>query len=105
MQKTLDSLLIGCAEEPLVTPARASRRSRIYSALIREAEKRGPLRPLSESVQGGYAICDWEKLVRHLPDGEVKNHCTICPARVVAETFENISVPWSGCPYRKLHAK
>ncbi len=50
--------------------------------MIRELEKNAPLRPLSPSVEAGYAICFWEKLVRHVPDGEAGNPCTICRARV-----------------------
>lgn len=105
MQKTLDSLLADCGEESLMTPAPASLRSRIYSALVREVEKSAPLRPLSATVQAGYAICAWENLTRHLPHGEASNHCTICPARVLAETVDSISIPWSGCPYHKLHSR
>jgi hypothetical protein len=105
MQKTVDSLFASCAEEPPVTSAPASLRSRIYSAVVREAEQSVPLRPLTATVQAGYAICDWEKLMKHMRNGEVKNHCTVCPARVVAETFDRISMPWPGCPYRKLHSK
>ena len=88
-----------------MTPAPASLRSRIYSALVREVEKSAPLRPLSATVQAGYAICAWENLTRHLPHGEASNHCRICPARVLAETVDSISIPWSGCPYHKLHSR
>lgn len=86
-------------------PAPAALRSRIYSALIREVEKSIPLRPLSETEAAGFAICDWEKVTRHLPGGETRNHCTLCHARVVAETFDGLSMPWNGCPYHKLHSK
>ena len=105
MQKKLDAFLESCKEDLVTSPTPASLRSRIYSAVVQEAEKNAPLRPLSASVQAGYAICDWENLTRHLPQGEVRNHCRICHARIVAENFDNISMPWFGCPYHRLHSK
>lgn len=89
--------------DPVLAPA--ALRSRIYSALIREVEKSIPLRSLFETEAAGFAICDWEKLTRHLPGGETRNHCAFCHARVVAETFDGLSMPWSGCPYHRLHSK
>ena len=105
MLKKLESLLAGADEESSLTPAPAALRSRIYSAVVREAQKQSPLRPLSGSMQSGYAICAWENLVRHLPGGETKNHCALCPARKVAEASDRLSIPWSGCPYRELHCR
>ncbi len=103
MLKTLDSLLAAAEQESLVTSAPAALRSRIYSAVIREAQKRSPLRPLTASMQSGYTICTWENLIRRLPGGETKNHCTLCPARKLAEASDSLSIPWSGCPYREFH--
>lgn len=105
MEKKLDDLFAEGREAPSDTTAPASLRSRIYSAVIREAEKSAPLRPVSESEEAGYAICAWERMTRHLPGGETRNHCKICHARVVAETFDSVSMPWQGCPYHKLHSR
>ena len=105
MEIKLDHLFAELSDSPDTTPAPASLTSRIYSTMVREAAKSIPLRPLSESQNAGYAICDWERLTRHVPGGESRNHCTICHARVLAETFDSVSMPWHGCPYHKLHSR
>ena len=105
MEIKLDDLFAELSDSPDITPAPASLRSHIYSAMVREAARSIPLRPLSESQNAGYAICDWERLTRHVPGGESRNHCTICHARVLAETFDSVSMPWPGCPYHKLHSR
>ena len=104
MKKPVDTFLNDCRDDSPMIPAPAALRSRLYTALIREIETAAPLRPLAESAQAGYAICDWENLTRHLPRGESRNHCIICHARVLAETFDSIAMPWAGCPYHKLHS-
>ncbi len=105
MRTKVETLLEDYKSDDRVTPTPASLRSRLYTALIRDIEKTAPLRPLAETVQAGFAICDWEKLTRHLPNGETRNHCTFCHARVLAETFDSIAMPWAGCPYHKLHSR
>ncbi len=105
MQKTVESLLEDYEDESRITPAPASFRSRLYTSLIHEAQRSAPLRPLSATADAGYAICEWENLTRHLPRGEVTNHCTVCHARVFAEIFDSLAMPWDGCPYHKLHSR
>lgn len=105
MRKPVEEFLADFADSSLSTSAPASFRSRLYTALVREVETTAPLRPLTETADAGFDLCDWENLTRHLPNGESRNHCILCHARVLAETFDSISMPWAGCPYHKLHAR
>jgi hypothetical protein len=76
-------------------------KSRIYSALVREAQAQGPLCTLTESQAAGRGLCVFEGLVSILPATGVqqKNPCAVCHARVLAEHFENAPIYWPNCPY------
>ena len=76
-------------------------KSRIYSALMREAATSGPLRPLGACEQAGHALCVWEKLARAATAGALDevNYCRVCHARVLGERIERAPLAWHGCPY------
>ena len=81
-------------------PARL--KSRLYSALIREQQKNGPLMGLKETEAAGHELCAWERLMRSAPIGERGQqffHCQTCHARLLAEHFERVCVSWTNCPY------
>ncbi|MEO8724682.1 MAG: hypothetical protein ABI383_01040 [Acidobacteriaceae bacterium] len=80
-------------------------KSRIYSALMRQAASAGPLRSLAETKAEGHGLCLWEELVRisPLPAGYKRlNLCHLCHARVLGEAMENAPLPWKDCPYAKF---
>ncbi len=79
-----------------------SLKARLYSALIHEQQKSGPLASLDETVAAGYGICVFEKLVQIAPlDKEAKSRffCQVCHARVLAEVFDRPPIYWPQCPY------
>ena len=81
-------------------PARL--RARLYSALVRQQVRTGPLMGLTETNARGHQLCVFEQLVRIAPVGEKAkslNICRVCHARVLAEHIENAPIYWSGCPY------
>ncbi len=91
-------------EDATVTaPARL--KSRIYSALVKESQKKSPLRALSETRKAGYQLCYWEKILQVMPGAGSVNHCRICHARLLAEFIETAPLPWSGCPYAQFHKR
>lgn len=82
--------------------APSSLKARLYSALVREQQKTGPLARLDDTVFAGYGICVFEKLVQISPVTEqAKSHffCQVCHARVLGETFEQAPIYWAHCPY------
>jgi hypothetical protein len=84
-------------------PARL--KAKVYSALLREQAKTGPLMSLRASKSGGRALCVFEELVCIAPLGESaksRNICRVCHARLLAESMENAPIYWSGCPYVEL---
>ena len=88
------------ALRPERSPARL--KSRIFSALIAEQQKTGPLMSLAQADADSEKLCLFEDLVRRAPVGETakaKNPCSICHARVLAENVENAPIYWPGCPY------
>ena len=85
--------------EDLRAPSRL--KSRIYSALLEQQRKDGPLLSLSEVKAHGRKLCVFEELVQIAPVGEVikqPNFCRVCHARILAENIENAPVYWPGCP-------
>jgi hypothetical protein len=85
-----------------VDKAPATLKSRVYSALIREQQKSGPLKSLSESEASGYELCAWENLMAAAPIGKKAHrlfHCHACHARLLAEHFESPPIAWAHCPY------
>ena len=83
-------------------PAPSHLKANIYSALVRRQQESGPLLSLSETKLAARGLCVFEKLVQILPVGERAksfNCCSICHARVLAETMENAPIYWGNCPY------
>lgn len=86
--------------EELRAPARL--KSRVYSALMRQAAQSGPLRSLPETKAHGRGLCVFETLVTIAPAGAGAaslNYCRICHARILGEQFENAPIFWRNCPY------
>ena len=86
----------------MVPPAPSSLKANIYSALVRRQQESGPLLSLSETKLAARGLCVFEKLVQILPVGEEAksfNCCSVCHARVLAETMENAPIYWGHCPY------
>jgi hypothetical protein len=91
----------------LSRPERAPARlkAKVYSALVRQQAKSGPLMSRTQWGAGGRALCVFEELVRIAPVGESaksRNMCSVCHARLLAEHFENAPIYWNGCPYVEL---
>jgi len=100
----LDLFLEELARSTDVVPINAPSRlkSRTYSALVRLAQRHGPLCTLDESKTLGGGLCVFEELVRITPAGEPPqrlNLCRVCHARILAEHFENAPIFWPNCPY------
>jgi len=84
------------------TLAPADLKARLYSALVRQQSRTGPLMSLTETHAHGHQLCVFEQLVRIAPVGETMkslNMCRVCHARVLAEHLENAPIYWGGCPY------
>jgi len=82
--------------------ASSSLKARLYTTLIHEQQKSGPLTSLDETVKAGYDICIFEKLVQIAPVNEqAKSHffCQVCHARVLGEIFDHAPIYWPDCPY------
>jgi hypothetical protein len=82
--------------------APSSLKARLYSALIDEQQRSGPLASLDETVAAAYRICVFEKLVQIAPvDKGAKSRffCQVCHARVLAEAFDHPPIYWQQCPY------
>ena len=99
-----DLLFEEFAERAPATELRAPSqlKSRIYSRLMLEEVKTGPLRSISECARDGRKLCIWEELVRIVPLGESakqQNICRVCHARLLAEKIENAPIYWPNCPY------
>lgn len=86
-------------------PAPARLKSRLYSAIVRESQKKSPLRVLSETRRAGYQLCHWEEIMQLVPGAGSVNHCHLCGMRLLAESLENAPLPWSGCPYAQFHKR
>jgi hypothetical protein len=89
-------------EQPDIRPAPSRLKAKIYSSLIRQQEKSGPLMDLKETKKSGSRLCVFEELVRISPvGGKVKsfNYCRVCHARILAEKLEKAPIYWGGCPY------
>ena len=79
-----------------------SLKARLYSALIHEQQRSGPLCTLDETVSFGRALCVFEKLVQIAPVGEnlkSRFYCQVCHARLLGENFDNAPIYWHHCPY------
>ena len=94
---------IALEAEPAETGVAPSRlKSRIYSALVRQQEKTGPLLGLEQTKASGEGLCVFEELVRISPVGEgtkCLNLCRVCHARLLAEQLEHPPIYWPNCPY------
>lgn len=94
--------LLSEPEEAIYERAPSSLKARLYSALIHQQQKSGPLASLDQTVAAGYEICVFEKLVQITPVNEpAKSHffCQVCHARVLAEAFDRAPIYWPHCPY------
>lgn len=83
-------------------PAPSSLKARLYTALIREQQRSGPLASLDATVAAGHAVCVFEKLVQIAPLGEKPKapfFCSVCHARILGEHLDNAPIFWSNCPY------
>lgn len=88
------------ADEP--APAPASLKARLYTALVREQLKSGPLAELGESKKAGRGLCVFEELVQIAPLGKPAHrafYCSVCHARVLAERWDHPPIWWPNCPY------
>jgi hypothetical protein len=97
--------------EKLIRPAEAGTeaepvstrlKSRVYSALMLEMEKEGPLLGLDQTGAAGRGVCVFEKLVQIAPVGtqaQEFNYCRICHGRLMGEHIENPPLYWPCCPY------
>ncbi len=82
--------------------APSSLKARLYTALIREQQKTGPLASLDATVASGQRVCVFEKFVQIAPLGEQAKtpfFCSVCHARILGETFDHPPIFWSNCPY------
>ena len=89
--------------EDMRAPSRL--KARIYSVIVEQQRKDGPLLSLSEVKARGRRLCVFEELVQIAPVGESAkqpNLCRVCHARVLAENIENAPVYWPGCPYAQF---
>lgn len=83
---------------------RASSRlkSRVYSALLREAARERRMESLTQTRVHGGCLCVFETVVQILPLGneiDKLNYCRFCHGRVLAEALEGAPLFWAGCPY------
>jgi len=89
-------------DESAVTRAPSRLKSQIYSALIRRQQQSAPLLDLAETKAAGHGLCVFEELVRISPVGTKAksfNCCSVCHARLLAETVEDAPIYWGHCPY------
>jgi hypothetical protein len=99
------SRLFSEADETAGERAPSSLKARIYTRLIREQEKTGPLVTLKKTKNAGHDLCSWEKLVEIMPLSDSEQsvfYCNVCHARVLSEHFEHPPIYWKGCPYVKF---
>ena len=96
------SVLLSEVPEEIGWTVPSSLKARLYSSVVREQQKSGPLASLDETVAAGYGICVFERLVQISPVGEKAKSpffCQVCHARMLAETFDNPPIFWAHCPY------
>jgi len=96
------SVLLSEVPEEIGWTVPSSLKARLYSSVVREQQKSGPLASLDETVAAGYGICVFERLVRISPVGEKAKSpffCQVCHARMLAEAFDNPPIFWAHCPY------
>ena len=77
-------------------------KSKIYSALLRRQAQSGPLRSLSHTKADGHGLCVFENMACLAPTNERTkslNLCSVCHARLLAESLENAPIYWGHCPY------
>jgi hypothetical protein len=77
-------------------------KSRVYSALLREAAREHRIESLTQTREHGSCLCVFEKFVQILPLGagmDTLNYCRFCHGRVLGEAVEGAPLFWKGCPY------
>ena len=82
-------------------------KSRIYSRMIVEMEKEGPLAPLSETLESGRGLCVFERLMAIAPGAATQEfqYCKVCHARVLGERVEKAPIFWPCCPYSDFQGR
>lgn len=103
MRNADDEFFQSLAEGQDAASAPACLKSRIYSALVKESQKKSPLRVLSETRSAGFQLCHWEKIMQVVPGAGSANHCHVCGVRLLAEFVENSPLRLCGCPYTQFH--
>jgi len=86
------------------TPPRL--KSRVYSSVVAEMARSGPLLDLRGVKETGGHLCVFEHGIAILPIGEglrSMNPCRICHARVLGERLDHAPIFWPGCPYSEFH--
>lgn len=81
-------------------PARL--KARLYSALVVEQARNGPLLGLRETKARGHGLCVFEEIVAGVPAAAPlfpENPCRVCHARVLGERFNSPPTYWPHCPY------
>jgi hypothetical protein len=89
---------------PVRAPARL--RATIYTALVNDLSRTGPLLSLAATKAAGGRLCVFEEAVASLPVGErigSMNPCRVCHARVLAERVDHAPIFWPHCPYAGFH--
>ena len=95
--------LAGVENPELFAPSRL--KSRIYSALMREATRTRQMQPLAVSETAGGCLCVFERFIQILPLPAAMgtlNYCRFCHPRLMGETMEGAPVFWKGCPYAEF---
>ena len=80
-------------------------KSRVYSALMREATRTRQMQSLGESEAAGGCLCVFERFVQILPLPAAMatlNYCRFCHPRLLGEAMEGAPVFWKGCPYAEF---
>ena len=86
--------------------APAPLKSKVYSSLVTEMARSGPLLDLRAVEDAGGQLCIFEQAIAVLPSGtgvRSMNPCRICHARILGERLEHAPIFWPGCPYSDFH--
>lgn len=95
--------LAGAGNPDLHAPSKL--KSRVYSALMREATRTRQMQPLAASEATGGCLCVFERFIQILPLPEkmgTLNYCRFCHPRLMGEAIEGAPVFWKGCPYAEF---
>jgi hypothetical protein len=96
----------GSVDTADLAPAPARLQARIYSALVQQLARTGPLLSLAATKAAGHGLCLFEEAVAVLPMGDrigSMNPCRVCHARLLAEHVDHAPIFWPCCPYADFH--